>query len=274
MKKILWIFIGVMMTGQALATVVESGECGDGCTYTIDDAGNLKITGDGTGKIREEAFYRKRNFTNVDIQGISSIGWMSFYDAGAGGGTVKIDNSVTSINGPFWGDARFSTFDIDSTNFTTNCRDFNVSNITLIIPPQEGKLSWATFTDSAGGSVINNLNIQCKGDIVECAKSMDSALRPLINNNKNLNMTDAQGNTVSWDQNGFSISDAKGNLQATYDRSGNVLLSCVYGSDGSVMTYDKNGKLIDVRGKRILTVDEATALVHGDGKNTFKLKYR
>ena len=37
--------------------------------------------------------------------------------------------------------------------------------------------------------------------------------------------------------------------------------------------YDANGKLIGLQGKRILTVDEAMALVK-DNKNTFKIKYR
>ena len=37
--------------------------------------------------------------------------------------------------------------------------------------------------------------------------------------------------------------------------------------------YDANGKLIGLKGKRIFTIDEATALVQNN-KNTFTLKYR
>lgn len=273
MRKILVMSFFLLAANSSWAvSVIESGECGQGCAYTIDDEGNLKITGDGTGMIREGAFRGKRNFKNVDIQGISSVGWLSFYDAGSGGGTVKMDGSVSSISGPFWGNAKFSTIDIDSTNFSTDCRDFNLNNITLIIPPNEKKFTATAFTDSGGGSIINNLTIICKGDVALCAKSMDNALRPLINNNKTLNMSDEAGNYVSFNEKGFSVLDSTDKIKASYDKSGNLLLRYEHDLDKSVKIYDKNGKLVDIRGKRIFTVEEATALV--SGKNTFAIRYR
>ena len=172
----------------------------------------------------------------------------------------------------FFGDRGFSTIDIDSSNFTTVYRDFNTSNLTLIVPPNEKKFTATAFTDSNGGSIIDNLAIICKGDVALCAKSMDNALRPLINNNRNLNMSDEAGNYVSFNENGFSVLDSTDKIKASYDKSGNLLLRYEHGLDKSVKIYDKNGKLVDIRGKRIFTVEEATALV--SGKNTFTIRYR
>ena len=67
--------------------------------------------------------------------------------------------------------------------------------------------------------------------------------------------------------------DKNGKMMATYSQSGVLMAQYNYGADGSVSIYDANGKLIGLQGKRILTVEEATALVKNN-KNTFKLKYR
>ena len=103
MRKILVIIICLLAANSALAvSIIESGACGQGCAYTIDDEGNLKITGDGTGTISSQKFRDKRNFTNVDIKGIKNIESFAFLNAGSGGGTVKIDDSLRSMYGPFF----------------------------------------------------------------------------------------------------------------------------------------------------------------------------
>ena len=75
------------------------------------------------------------------------------------------------------------------------------------------------------------------------------------------------------DENGnITVYNANGQILGKY-LSDKGLTRYVYNDDGSVMIYDKSGKLIGTQGKRIFTVDEATALASGN-KNTFSIKYR
>ncbi len=83
--------------------------------------------------------------------------------------------------------------------------------------------------------------------------------------------SDFQHNKVS--DGSYTKKDENEKPIAQYDGRGNVIAAYSYNNDGSVSIYDANGKLIGLQGKRILTVDEASALVK-DNKNTFTLKYR
>lgn len=74
----------------------------------------------------------------------------------------------------------------------------------------------------------------------------------------------------------YTKKDEDGNPIAQYDGRGNIFASYAYNNDGSVSIRDGNGKLIGLQGKRIFTIDEATALVSGNGRNsnTFIIRYR
>ena len=83
--------------------------------------------------------------------------------------------------------------------------------------------------------------------------------------------SDFQHNRVS--DGSYTKKDENGKPIAQYDGRGNIITSYTYSNDGSISIRDKNGKLIGIHGKRILTVEEASALVK-DNKNTFSIRYR
>lgn len=59
----------------------QSGICGDGVTWTLDDGGTLTIskTGEGTGAINNQAFANRDDIKSVVIEdGVTSIGYMTF----------------------------------------------------------------------------------------------------------------------------------------------------------------------------------------------------
>ncbi len=253
--------------------IKASDTCGENCTYTIDNQGNLKIEGNGSGTIDEMKFRNNKDIINVDIQGIENIGWGAFLNAGTGGGTVKIDDAVRVIDGSFWSTG-FSTFDIDSTNFLTGSRSFHTENITLIIPPNEQTFGTHTFTSTAGLiHAIENLTIQCKGDIALCAKSLIPSIAFILEKGGNVNLTDQAGNSVSWEENGYSVINKKNKTTVKYDNNGNFLKAFQLNNDGSISIYDKNGNLIGLKGKRIYTVDEAEKISKPTG-NILKLRYK
>ena len=66
-------------TETKAATSVEKGSCGDKATYTLDSDGLLTIS--GSGEIKDEAFYERKDIKKVVIQkNITEIGKYSFFN--------------------------------------------------------------------------------------------------------------------------------------------------------------------------------------------------
>ena len=84
----------------AAATIVDSGNCGNNVTYTLDSDGLLTIS--GTGKMKDYTFnisspWEKTKVNSVVIlDGVASIGNYAFYNC-SGLISITIPNSVTSI---------------------------------------------------------------------------------------------------------------------------------------------------------------------------------
>ena len=85
MKKrmIMIMFIGLfllILPIMAAAEIVDSGSCGDNATWTLDDSGQMVIS--GTGKINVDMYFFSNipGFSKLTIkEGITSTGTYAFY---------------------------------------------------------------------------------------------------------------------------------------------------------------------------------------------------
>jgi hypothetical protein len=256
-----------------------SGTCGTGCSYTLDIQGNLNITGDGTGIMSQSAFYGNKDIKNVTISGIKSAAGYptTFYNSGAGGGTITVNEPMELFD--VW-EGNYSTIEINSSKFVPNYRAFYSSAIQKIIIPDNLTKNFGSlaFTDSGGGGAAFNVDIQCKGNLEKCETILASAKNQLLKNGGTLNVDywkgyDQDGNWNEWSKKGLTIYNEDMNPIAIYGFDRKLLSSYNYNPDGSTSIYDSNGKLIGIHGKRILTVDEASALVKNN-KNTFSIRYK
>ena len=256
-------------TGKCLES---SGECGDGCTYTLDNQGNLHISGDGNGVISQK-FRTNRDIKNVVVgEGITKIVRQAFYGAGAGGGTVTLPSSLTRLDtDAFWA-TRFSTFDVNSSQLTTDLGAFNTDNITLKLPAGENiQLSSHTF-GSSNSHTIKNLTLECKGDILVCNQSTLAARKLIYNDGGNSNLYDSEGNSIELQADGFVLKDSKSQILGIYDYSSNIKKSYQYGADGSVAVYDGDGNLSSMTKGSIFTPAEAARATKGTG-NTVSITW-
>ncbi len=273
MKKVLWILIGMMVTGEALASVIASGDnCGPTCHWELDDKGHITISGAGSTYGYPNALalpwtdYRHQ-ITSVEVQnGITSVGQDSFQGL-KNVKEVYLAPSVTSINN--------SAF-----------RGTGITSI--IIPPQVNNLgagawsvSWAQSSFSevfcSSTQITSGLCTSEKFGGAELGKYENTDDGKLMVYNPDGSIKGIYIDYATFSQHGnvvdsYTKKDEEGNPLMVYDGYGQIKKAYVYNPDGSVATYDKNGKLISLTGKKILTVDEATSLV--SGKNTFSIKYR
>lgn len=288
MKINLWVIAFVLLTQNTLA--LTSGECGTGCSYTLDDDGLLTVTGSGeNASIRGGAFSENGTIKNVVIQGsIKSIESNAFIRS-SNIKTIDMDNAqVKNISAWAFEATGIEKMIIPSSVRNIDCNAFQRTTALKEIIINSENVDFLTFTTQRGNthSAANYGTVICKDCTTEQAQSLKSKLdnveaRPGIVNihendaNGNTLIKDVQGNYIGgFDLNGNKLDvDTNGRITALYDSNNLLVQSYSYGSDGSIATYDKNGKLIGLRGKRIYTIEEATALAQKN-KNTFTLKYR
>ena len=294
MKKILCLMIGMCLAENVLA--LTSGECGTNCSYTLDDNGLLTVYPTVEGQtatmnslafdgqytnsayassiksvnikpgftsVPQQAFYACHSLKKLQLpEGITTIGWSAF--AYSGLKEIEIPGTVTYINCDAFHD-----------DYSLNKIVFNSTNADKIdIGSYQGDFRPLNF-----GMVV------CKDCTVEQTQALKAKLESVkaqigsvqiyehADNGDTL-IKDINGNYIG----GFDIKgnkldvDLQGRITGIYDSNNVLIQSYAYGSDGSITTYDKNGKLVDIRGKRIFTVEEASSLV--TGKNTFTIRYR
>lgn len=92
--------IGTLTASAAAVVVIESGECGDNVTYTLDSKGTLTISGSGNMEEYDwssSPFYENRNIKKVIIEnGVTYIGGLSFRGCSSLT-SIEIPNSVILI---------------------------------------------------------------------------------------------------------------------------------------------------------------------------------
>ena len=252
-------------------------QCGENCTARFDAATHT-MTVSGTGTMNN---YTDRGtpwdgvlqqIQKVEIkEGITSVGGQSFHYA-YGLNSILLPSTLTSIGG-----AAFA-------------RLWNGNQLDgLVIPENVTEWGGSAFYYSKGNiycpiSQISNCQAQYHQGTFSSYEHKDG-LYYVYDSNGNVdeiydnyqNFSDSVKKDVSER---LSQKDENENI-VTYDENGRIvaqysntsgLTKYAYNSDGSISIYDKNGKLIGLKGKRILTVDEASSLV--SGKNTFTLRYR
>ena len=257
---------GQILGVNSKTCINAKGECGDNCSYTLDENGTLQVF--GSGPIKDHFFAHNQDITYANINnGITGIGWGAFYDM-KHLEKINIPNSVVTMGAEIFQ---------DTSPLNTIIIPESVNNETIV----EGIGSWKNNYWYAGNGSIRNVyctaaqigNGICKNTATKYESenndyivyNTDGTIRGIyanyedILNNRLVNQHDKK--------------NENGNIIESYDGLGNLLKKYSYGNDGSIYVYDENGKLLSIEGKRIYTIDEATALVRGN-KNTFSIKYR
>ena len=291
-------------------TGVHCWTCGANCKATLYADGKLLIN--GTGSMNTNYHWQhgsdspwlaeKENITSIEIKGVSNVssGAFSFMDNVK---EVKIDNSVKTIdNCAFCNMHGLHSIDIPDSVLSLGTDSFHNTALSSVTFGPESKLTelkQSTFegvymqklvlppmVTTIGGYALSNTparNIYCTGHQIEtgiCSSQsqhyeLDDGMYVVYNSDGTINsiyesnVALLQGRVAD----SYTKKDINGNPVAVYDGQGNIQQSYIYNDDGSVKIFNAHGKLIGLQGKRILSVDEASALVK-DNKNTFKLKYR
>ena len=241
------------------------GSCGTGCSYTIDEKGIIHMTGNGNGVVGGHII--RNNPYNADIigvdigEGIKTIGFRAFNQDGfryltiaEGVTTIEAESTGTPIKVLVIPSNVTSLGSIGNANTVKYCTEQQIANCgsNAVLYEKKGNLYYVYDSDNNISEIYGGYG----------------------NFNNNVLKEPNERDTFDINDDGsVSIMDKNGKMMATYSQSGVLMAQYNYGTDGSVSIYDANGKLIGLQGKRILTVEEATALVK-DNKNTFKLKYR
>lgn len=146
-KKTFSLFIAALMlaalTPAGFAAHAESGACGENLTWTMDDDGNLVIS--GTGAMEDFMFrgpwgYGARNV--VIGEGVTSIGKKAFGEISIR--TVSIPSTVTSIGE----NAFYKCYKLESITVASGNRDYTVNGGCLI------ETKTGTLLTAAVGSAI------------------------------------------------------------------------------------------------------------------------
>ena len=290
---------------QALASTAEPCKqnekncyiCGENCIARIDSSGKMTIKGNGAMNDYNRStnmipwINQMENIKSLEIQeGITKVG-SYICDRCTQLKNVFIPNSATSI-----GDWPFSISKLENITIPPNITSIgygflsDISTLKTItfegnIPTIQNGMLWNL---TPGNVVIYyNQNNQSAEKLEEIMTRANSNGTPKTGYTLQEYIKDNEGNKNLLDDNGriFKTIDINGNLLKTYaydeqgrlikalNAEGTTIYSYIYNPDGSVLTYDSNGKLIGIQGKRILTVDEASALVKNN-KNTFSIRYR
>lgn len=227
--------------------------CGSDCTARLDSKGTFTISGSDptysydssnvTPWWKDEVISAVKNIVVED--GITSIGQGMFSNFNSGK-SKRYWNNVQSINLPS---------SVKSVGY--NIFGAKTATPTLIISND------VTLSHPSAFYLLNPSKVFCLGtNTNRCASWFPNAQIGVAKKNED--------GTMSYYYDNFNTGQRE-----YYSATGNLVKSVKESSDGVISIYDANGKLISLRGKKILTVDEATALVsQHKGKNTFTIRYR
>ena len=231
------------MTGVTSVTIPNSvTSIGQSAFSGMTGVTSLTIPNSVT-SIGGAAFSGMTGVTSLIIpNGVTSIGAGAF--SGMTGVTsLTIPNSVTSI-----GTSAFSGM--------TGLTDLTIPDTAALEEYRWGMRKYDPFT----GLDLANITLHCAGALEQCQANMLAA--------------GYNEGTYTMVQGSYSKKNNDGSTtEYNYDADGNFVSTLVYNSnDGSIASYDFDGNLIALKGKRIYTVDEANK-VSGD-KNRVSIKYK
>ena len=227
-----------------------SGSCGTNCSYTLDDDGNLFISGNN-GIIKETAFWDgwdQNQIRNVYIEeGIVEIrqgafGWQVVQ-------SINIPESVVTMGADIlYGYQGPKVY----------CTSSQVSN----------GLCTGSKLNSLGPSAIDNkiTHYEKDGDkyIVYDSFDEDKQIVGIYDDSQKM-----QKDIVS-----DSYEKKDGNNILKYDGRGNLVASYITNSDGSTSIYDANGKLTGLKNAKYITPAQAAALIKKCNCKTVKLTFK
>ncbi len=289
-------FLSKAFAGIATPCGQENGDtdsncwsCGSDCTARYDSASNT-LTFSGT-KTEEIGHYGSqspwltdmptRNLSKIVFaEGIESIaGCFSGY-VGLSAQEVLLPSTLKDISGGVFYRLSTPNLVIPETVEKITGNIFYDTRVQRVVIPENTRVyyPWLQGDVELGWSSSGTLyctSSKCGSNALIYEKDGDN----YVVYDKDGNITQIFASFEDFAANGDVISgsytkkDENGKIVATYDGNGRILSKYLYDTDGSISIYDANGKLIGLQGKRILTVDEASALVK-DNKNTFTLRYR
>lgn len=257
---------------------------------------------EGTESIGEFAFVRTGLTEIVIPDSVKSIGYNAF--EGLELTSIKIPDSVTSIGfGAFWGT---NITELEIPDGISDIADalYGMNNLQTLTVSDNTKWEMSLMSDDFGfiaelisrederdkrmaeeelERMINNgiplfnsfpPTIKCKGELKKCQENiMFGELSEDL-----LNFLTEHGITLpnlpAFEAVPYEVKNPDGTTSMYFNSKPVSDGITVEKADGSVYQYDKEGKLIAITGKRIYTVEEATALVRPKGKNTFSIRYR
>ena len=237
---------GYLGRGWNVACFRASGSCGTNCSYTMDENGNLFITGQNAILSNVPINYQAADRIYIS-EGIVEIksGVFAYQDVLK---SINIPQSATII-----GDNILYN---NKTNAKVYCTATQVNN----------GLCVGSKLNSLYGSQITHYEIDEDKYIVYDSFDEDKQIVGIYDNSQ-----DMQKDIIT---DFYEKKNSTTGRTDKYDGRGHFITSYIINPDGSTRIYDENGKLIGMKGKKIYTVEEATELVSKKGKNTFSIRYR
>ena len=294
-SKFLSVILIIVLFNSTVSAEILSWPCGESCTLTLNtESGHAVVSGYGEMVTNNRLGVANANawggycnsFKSVEIQeGITSIGDGAFQATSIE--SIVIPNSVTKIGvQAFYASPKLSSIDIPNSVESIGAWALASTGLkNLVIPDSVTELGYSALNSVAFQTLTipDTLSLQniCANGVcgsvsgvfsssiknVICAGGGDTEKCDAVLKQGGKEIQSISRPNYQLDENGKIIG------RYEYDADGNLKQYTQQKDDGSLYSYDKNGKLIGIEGKRIFTVEEASALVK-DNKNTFKLKYR
>ena len=251
--------------GKKGECVKKSGACGTDCVYDYDESTKTMTfrgtgengAGEVDGRILADYYLNsalsKLDFDNLIVaEGITKVSGVAFQPAlvgGSGQGKLVLPATLKEMGFEASFVMNFATVEINSTDLSFDEKSFRFSRngpVEIIMPASDKII----FGENSGMNIApENLTITCRGEIDICQQSFGNAL------------SEMDSSKITY--NGYQ-KNPDGSM-SLYQNNKLIATYATDAKDGSVYTYNPDGELISIRGKKIYTVEEAEAVTaHGD----------
>lgn len=281
--------------------IKATDSCGSGCTYTIDEQGNLNITGTGNGVIANHAFDGNLDIVTANIgAGITGTQWSVFVGA-TNLKSATIADTVTSIDTRHmfegcsslesltmpqsWsfmgeqmiGGTKLTEFQMPDTVKSISGSNMLPSTIKNFVMPESVNSTWNPWYSNS------NVTVYCTQAQIEKNVCNGTVTRYERDENGNLVVYD-KDNTIKGVYGQYldivhddvvdsyeKKNEETGRIER-YDGRATLLGSYANNSDGSTEIYDVNGKLTGLKNATHISPAQAAALTKSSG-NTVSITW-